>query len=45
MENSSHLILIADDDRSTRIVLKLILQQDGYQVIEVENGEECLSFY
>ena len=45
MQKSSHLILIADDDRSTRIVLKLILQQDGYQVLEVENGEECLKFY
>ncbi|MEB3219202.1 MAG: SpoIIE family protein phosphatase [Nostocales cyanobacterium 94392] len=45
MENNSPLILIADDDRSTRIVLKLILQQDGYQVMEVDNGEECLNVY
>ncbi len=45
MQNNSPLILIADDDRSTRIVLKLILQQDGYQVMEVENGEECLNAY
>jgi len=45
MQNNSPLILIADDDKSTRIVLKLILQQDDYQVIEVENGEQCLSIY
>ncbi|MDJ0796072.1 MAG: SpoIIE family protein phosphatase [Calothrix sp. MO_167.B12] len=45
MENNSPLILIADDDKSTRIVLKLILQQDGYQILEVENGEQCLSTY
>jgi len=37
------LILIADDDQSTRILLRLILKKDGYQVIEVENGRECLS--
>ncbi|MDJ0674464.1 MAG: SpoIIE family protein phosphatase [Calothrix sp. MO_167.B42] len=45
MQNNSPLILIADDDKSTRIVLKVILQQDNYQVIEVENGEQCLSIY
>ena len=39
----SPLILIADDDQSTRILLRLILKKDGYQVIEVENGRECLS--
>ena len=37
------LILIADDDQSTRILLRLILKKDGYQVIEVENGQECLT--
>ena len=36
-------ILIADDDRSTRSLLRLILKKDGYQVIEVANGEECLA--
>ena len=36
-------ILIADDDRSTRSLLRLILKKDGYQVIEVENGRECLN--
>ena len=36
-------ILIADDDRSTRSLLRLILKKDGYQVIEVENGKECLT--
>lgn len=36
-------ILIADDDRSTRSLLRLILKKDGYRVIEVENGAECLT--
>lgn len=47
MSHNSHrespLILIADDDQSTRILLRLILKKDGYQVIEVENGQECLA--
>lgn len=42
-DHGSPLILIADDDQSTRILLRLILQKDGYQVIEVENGQQCLT--
>ena len=42
-DRESPLILIADDDQSTRILLRLILKKDGYKVIEVENGQECLS--
>lgn len=55
MLNSSHqiaanspegsLILIADDDRSTRMLLSQIMQQEGYQVIEAVNGEDCLTAY
>ena len=41
-ERVSPLILLADDDQSTRILLRLILKKDGYQTIEVENGQECL---
>jgi phosphoserine phosphatase RsbU/P len=36
------LVLIADDDRSTRIILRLLLQREGYEVVEVVNGELCL---
>ena len=42
-DRESPLILLADDDQSTRILLRLILKKDGYQVIEVENGQECLA--
>jgi sigma-B regulation protein RsbU (phosphoserine phosphatase) len=41
----SPLILVADDDRFTRMILRQILEQDGYQVTEVENGEQCLNAY
>lgn len=42
LEQKSPLVLLADDDQSTRILLRLILKKDGYRVIEVENGQECL---
>ncbi len=47
--NSSHkestLILVADDDPFTRLLLRQLLEQEGYQVAEVENGEQCLAAY
>ena len=39
------LILVADDDRSTRIILRLLLLREGYEVIEVENGEQCIAAF
>lgn len=39
------LVLVADDDRSTRIILRVILQRAGYEVVEVENGAHCLTAF
>jgi len=39
------IILIADDDISTRQLLRLILKKEGYQVIETENGQDCLNAF
>ena len=39
------LILIADDDKVIRLALKRVMNQAGYQVIEAENGEQCLEEY
>ena len=36
------IILIADDDQSTRRLLSQILTKEGYRVIETENGQDCL---
>jgi sigma-B regulation protein RsbU (phosphoserine phosphatase) len=44
-KQGSPLILVADDDKWTRTLLRLILQQDRYRIIEVENGEQCLAEY
>ncbi|MDY7004574.1 MAG: PleD family two-component system response regulator [Cyanobacteriota bacterium] len=35
-------ILIVDDENTIRLILHRILQKDGYQVIEANNGEQCL---
>jgi diguanylate cyclase (GGDEF)-like protein len=39
------LILIADDDRVMRALICQAMKRDGYRVVEVSNGEECLEVY
>jgi DNA-binding response OmpR family regulator len=39
------LVLIADDDMSIRSLLTLALQEEGYEVEEASDGEECLAKY
>ncbi len=39
------LILVVDDDRTMRLLLRLALEQNEYDVIEGQNGEQCLSLY
>ena len=45
IQQHSALILIADDDRFTRMLLRQIMEEEGYQVQEVGDGEQCLSAY
>ena len=35
-------ILVIDDEKSIRYVLKDILEHEGYEVVEVDNGEDAL---
>ncbi len=35
-------ILVADDDKNTRLLLKAVLESESYSVITAENGEEAL---
>jgi diguanylate cyclase (GGDEF)-like protein len=39
------LILLADDDKVIRVVLREFLEKEGYQVMEVTNGKECLEAF
>ena len=37
-------VLIVDDDLETRLLLRLILETEGYAVVEASHGEEALGF-
>lgn len=39
------LILIVDDDRFTRRILRDILEKEGYSIIEARDGEEAFKLY
>lgn len=36
-------ILVADDDRMMRRLLRQALEQDGYEVVEAEDGARCVA--
>lgn len=44
-QEGSALILVVDDDKSMRMLLRLALEQEGYQVFEAQDGEACLATY
>ncbi len=39
------LILIADDDKTTRMGLRQAMEQEGYQVVEAIDGESCVAIF
>ncbi len=39
----SPLVLVVDDDRTLRALLRLAMEEEGYQVAEANNGENCLA--
>ena len=43
--NAKPLILIVDDDRTMRSLLNLAMSEEGYEIAEASNGEQCLSEY
>ena len=42
MERSRRRVLVADDDQITRMLLRLLLEKDGYEVREATNGREAI---
>ena len=44
-QQNSPLILVVDDDKSMRMLLRLALEQEGYNVLEAEDGRACLAAY
>lgn len=45
MSNSSHTILIAEDDTRTRLALTNSLKSAGYQVLSTSDGQEALDTF
>ena len=43
--NQTPLIMIVDDDRSMRMLLNMAMEDAGYRVAEVHNGEQFLAEY
>ncbi|MDJ0731658.1 MAG: response regulator [Crocosphaera sp.] len=39
------LILIVDDDRTMRNLLRIAMEEEGYRVIEAQSGQQCLEEY
>ena len=38
-------ILLVDDDKVTRLIMKSLLVKHGYDVTDVDTGEECIEHY
>jgi diguanylate cyclase (GGDEF)-like protein len=45
LSQESPVILIADDDKSFRQLLRRILEREGYTVFEVCDGQQCVEVY
>ncbi|WP_414752765.1 diguanylate cyclase domain-containing protein [Anabaena sp. CCY 9910] len=39
------LILVADDDKTIRMLLREAMEKEGYRVVEVTDGKQCLDAY
>jgi CheY-like chemotaxis protein len=39
----SSLVLVVDDDRTLRSLLRFAMEEEGYRVAEAKNGENCLA--
>jgi diguanylate cyclase (GGDEF)-like protein len=45
ISNQPPLILVADDDKTIRLLLREFMEKEGYRVVEVANGKECLDTF
>ncbi len=43
MPQAAPVILIADDEMDIRAMLRILLERDGYRIIEARNGEEAVA--
>jgi type IV pilus assembly protein PilB len=40
--NANKRVLVVEDDRLTRMLVKLLLEREGYEVLEGENGQQAV---
>ncbi|MCV3215934.1 PleD family two-component system response regulator [Plectonema radiosum NIES-515] len=45
VSNQPPLILLADDDKIIRVMLREFMEKEGYRVMDVTNGKECLEAF
>jgi diguanylate cyclase (GGDEF)-like protein len=45
LPNEQSLILVADDDKVTRSLLRDFMESEGYRVMEATDGQQCLDAY
>jgi CheY-like chemotaxis protein len=45
VSSTTPLILVVDDDRTMRILLRQAMEKDGYRVVEAVNGQQALEAY
>lgn len=44
-QRTQNLVLITDDDRSLQMLLKVAMEQEGFEVAQSNSGEQCLRDY
>ncbi len=43
--NENFKVLVADDEKSVRFLLSQMLEKEGYEIVEAENGENTLDIF
>lgn len=44
-QENSPLVLVTDDEEGARSLLRTLMEQEGYRVVEACNGKQCLEAY
>ncbi|MCC5634718.1 PleD family two-component system response regulator [Nostoc sp. CHAB 5844] len=45
IQDNQYLVLIVDDEQLNRMQLRLLVEKEGYQVVEAKNGREAVIFF
>ena len=45
LENAEFTVLLVEDDKSTQMLIRQVLIQEGYEVVTADNGKEALELF